>query len=163
MCILHLNIKNNNSPLRIWKWSRLSLFFCRLPSTKRTVMDRRVTKVTMNNIILPVFCFYVVGPHRIEGDAAGRQCFKFRRFFHALILAFGVFSISAYFSHHFSRLEDDSLLSWIWVSVRHGRGKSNNSHSLISTFNSTILHSLSNPLCFISFLSYFYLPPRIER
>lgn len=49
--------------------------------------------VTMNNIILPVFCFYVVGPYRIEGDAAGRQCFKFRRFFHALILAFGVFSM----------------------------------------------------------------------
>ena len=150
ICILHLNISNNNPPLRIWKWSRLSLFFCRLPSRKRTVMDRRVTKVTMNNIILPVFCFYVVGPHRIEGDAAGRQCFKFRRFFHALILAFGVFSISAYFSHHFSSLEDDSLLPWIWVSVRHGRGKSNNTDSLISTLllhNSTILHSLSNPLC----------------
>ena len=64
----------------------------------------------MNNIILPVFCFYVVGPHRIEGDAAGRQWFKLRRFLHALILAFGVFSISAYFSHHFYGLEDDSLL-----------------------------------------------------
>lgn len=48
--------------------------------------------VTMNNIILPVLCFYVVGPHRLNGTGVGFR-FQLRRLVHAMILAFGVFSM----------------------------------------------------------------------
>ena len=52
-------------------------------------------EVTMNNIILPVLCFYVVGPHRsLNGNGSTGFRFQLRRLLHALILAFGVFSPS---------------------------------------------------------------------
>mmetsp|Transcript_57286 Transcript_57286/g.93249 ORF Transcript_57286/g.93249 Transcript_57286/m.93249 type:complete len:95 (-) Transcript_57286:8-292(-) len=46
----------------------------------------------MNNIILPVLCFYVVGPHRLNGTGVGFR-FQLRRLVHAMILAFGLFSM----------------------------------------------------------------------
>ena len=55
-----------------------------------------IAQVTMNNIILPVLCFYVVGPHRLNGTGVGFR-FQLRRLVHAMILAFGVFSSWAFF------------------------------------------------------------------